>query len=294
MKDLFPHYKIGHFINQPASDTEFEITLFDEMEEPEVDDIHKHTFYEILWIEKGISTQIIDYKEYEIAPKTLFFISPNQVHKFEGWQDVSGGTIMFTENFFLFNYGHKNKLFELNFLDCMYARPYVQLNDADFADITRTIGLISEEHNRADKRVSITQALLHVLLEQIQRCVDQNTGMQVPKKSLVIYKKFKNLLEQHFNEQKNVSFYATELHLTQHHLNFVIRNLTGKTTTELIRNRAILEAKRLLTYTDYTISEVAAQLNYLDSSYFSRIFKAEAHCTPAAFKSEMSEKYRIR
>lgn len=117
MKDLFPFYTIGHFINEPTNRTEFEIMRFDEMDEPEVDDIHKHTFYEILWTEKGISKQTIDYKEYEVLPNSLFFISPNQVHQFEEWKPLKGGTILFTEDFFLLNQNHKDKLFELSFLD---------------------------------------------------------------------------------------------------------------------------------------------------------------------------------
>jgi AraC family transcriptional regulator, transcriptional activator of pobA len=64
MKELFPFYSIGHFINDPTNQTEFEIMRFDKMEEPNVDDVHKHTFYEILWTEKGISKQTIDFVEY--------------------------------------------------------------------------------------------------------------------------------------------------------------------------------------------------------------------------------------
>ncbi|MEO5996604.1 MAG: hypothetical protein ABIN89_07745 [Chitinophagaceae bacterium] len=44
MKKLFTHYNIGHFINQPTNQTDFEIMRFDEMDEPDVDDIHKHSF----------------------------------------------------------------------------------------------------------------------------------------------------------------------------------------------------------------------------------------------------------
>lgn len=83
MKELFSFYSIGHLINQPTNRTEFEIMQFDEIDEPNVDGIHKHTFYEILWTEKEISKQTIDYKEYKILPNSLFFISPNQVHQFE-------------------------------------------------------------------------------------------------------------------------------------------------------------------------------------------------------------------
>ena len=57
MRPLFPHYSIGHFINDPGNPTQLEVTFFDSMEEPEVDETHKHTFYEVIWIEEGRSKE---------------------------------------------------------------------------------------------------------------------------------------------------------------------------------------------------------------------------------------------
>lgn len=294
MKDLFPFYSIGHFINEPSNQTEFEIMQFDKMEEPNVDDIHKHTFYEILWTEKGISKQTIDYKEYKVLPNSLFFISPNQVHQFEEWKPLKGGTILFTEDFFLLNHNNKDKLFELSFLDNFYANPCIQLDKKNFADIKQTIDLIANEQDRKDKSEAIIQSFLHILLAQVQRCVDKETEKPVSKKYLIVFKQFKSLLDKHFTENKTTTFFAQQLNITAHHLNLITKNVTGKTASEVIRARSILEAKRLLTFTDYAVSEIATQLNYFDSSYFSKLFKAETNKTPAAFKNEMSEKYRIR
>ena len=86
MKEIFPFYSIGHFINQPANPTEFEITRFGEMEEPDIEDPHKHTFYEITWIDQGGGSQVIDYREYPNVDGSLFFVSPGQLHHFEDWQ----------------------------------------------------------------------------------------------------------------------------------------------------------------------------------------------------------------
>lgn len=294
MKDLFPFYTIGHFINEPTNRTEFEIMRFDEMEEPEVDDIHKHTFYEILWTEKGISKQTIDYKEYEVLPNSLFFISPNQVHQFEEWKPLKGGTILFTEDFFLLNHYNKDKLFELSFLDNFYANPCIQLDKRNFTDIKQTIDLITKEQKRTDKSQAITQSLLHILLAQVQRCIDTETDTPVSKKYLILFKQFKNLLDKQFAENKTTSFFAQQLHITAHHLNLVTKEVTGKTASEVIRARSILEAKRLLTFTDKTVSEIAFELNFTDSSYFAKTFKAETNVSPMTFKTEMSEKYRTR
>lgn len=294
MKELFPVYTIGHFINEPTNRTEFEIMRFEEMEEPNVDEVHKHTFYEILWTEEGVSKQTIDYKEYEVLPDSLFFISPHQVHQFEEWKPLKGGTILFTEDFFLLNHHNKDTLFELSFLDNFYANPCVQLSKSHFAEIKLTIDLIYSEQKRTDKSQIIAQSLLHVLLAQVQRCIDTKNEKHIPKKYLIIYKHFKNLLDTFFAENKSASFYADQLHITPHHLNLISKEVTGKTAGEVIRARSILEAKRLLTFTDKTISEIAFELNYTDSSYFAKTFKAETDQSPMAFKAQMSEKYRTR
>lgn len=282
---LFPSYSIGHFINQPTNPTEFEITRFDEMEEPDVDELHKHTFYEIIWIEAGESRQVIDYKGYEIRANSLFFISPGQLHYFEEWKPVTGGSIMFTADFFLLNHNNPDKLFELSFLDNFYANACIQPDQKSYLEIKRTIDWLFVEHSRDDCSTTICQSLLHILLQQVQRSVDSQTEQSIPKKYIIIYKNFKKLIDAHFMHNSTASTYAAILNITQHHLNDITKRVTGKTATEVIRARSILEAKRLLTFTDQTVSEVAAQLNYFDSSYFAKLFRAEAGMSPTEFKA---------
>jgi len=294
MKQLFPFYSIGHFINEPSNKTDFEIIHFENMQEPEVDDVHKHTFYEITWIEKGKSRQTIDYKEYEVLPNSLFFISPNQVHSFEEWRPLVGGSILFTGDFFLLNNYNKEKLFEISFLDNFYANPCIHLEKKDFSEIKKTIDGITAEQGRKDRNSTITQALLHILLAQVQRCVDNTNSHTTSKKYLIVYKQLQELLDIHFAANRPVSFYAGKLHITQHHLNRVVKSVTGITAGEMIRARSILEARRLLTFSDEIVSEIAAQLNYFDSSYFAKLFKQETGRSPKAFREEMSDKYRLK
>jgi len=294
MQDLFPFYSIGHFINQPSNPTEFEVLRFEQMEEPDVDDIHKHTFYEILWFDEGESVQTIDYQEYHIWPKTLFFISPGQLHRFEEWQPLSGGIIFFTEDFFTFDRRNKDSLFELSFLDNLYIAPFLQPDGQGFQEIRHTIDLIINEKQRSDYAPAIAQSLLHVLLFQIQRCINAQVSAAAPKRYMVLYKQFKSLLDQHFQESLTAGEYAEKMFVTQHYLNLVAKKITGKTTSELIRARTILEAKRLLTFSDASVTEIAAGLNFFDLSYFAKVFKAEAGISPLEFKKNMSDKYRNR
>jgi AraC family transcriptional activator of pobA len=295
MREMFPYYSIGHFINEPNNLTEFEITEFQNMLEPEVEDPHKHTFYEIIWTDRGTSKQVIDYQEYDVRPGTLFFISPGQLHDFSEWQPIKGGSILFTEDFFLLNHLQKDKLFELTFLDNFYQHPILKPSKKSYIEVRHTIDLLLSENKRKDRLHRISQSLLHILLAQIQRCIDSQIEVPVSKKYIVIFKKFKNLIDQHFKSSLTTSDYAKKLNVTQHHLNYVAKEVSGKTATELIRARSILEAKRLLTFTDNNVNEIAAELGYFDSSYFAKLFKAETGTSPLAFKSSaVSDKYRLK
>jgi AraC family transcriptional regulator, transcriptional activator of pobA len=292
MKELFPHYGIGHFINEPHNPTEFEVTRFEEMGELDIDDPHKHTFYEILWFDEGVSSQIIDYQEYLIEPKTLFFISPNQLHHFEEYQPLKGGSVFFTEDFFLMNQQDKEKLFEITFLDNFYTQPYLKTDAQTWSEIRQTIDLLIAEKRRPDGALTIIQSLLTILLAQIQRSFDNENTSISSKKYVILYKKLKNLIDKHYKEALTANDYADKLFITQHHLNLVAKQVTGKTTSELIRARSILEAKRLLTFSDYSVSEIATELGFFDLSYFAKVFKAETNVSPLVFKKEISEKYR--
>lgn len=292
MHHHFPAYSIGHFINQPANPTEFEITRFETMAEPDVDDLHRHTFYEIIWVDAGHSRQTIDYQPYELAPTSLFFISPGQLHEFEEWEPLHGGSILFTEAFFLLNQPNKDKLFELSFLDNFYANPLLQPTPSDFADIRQTIDLLIRERERLDHSAAITQPLLQVLLAQIQRCITQQNRL-LNRRYVIQFKQLKHLLDEQYHENRPVHEYASALNVTPHHLNLICREVTGQTASDVIRERSMLEAKRLLIFTDQTVTEIAMALSFMDPSYFARVFRASTGQSPAAFRQAMSELYRV-
>jgi AraC family transcriptional activator of pobA len=292
MKNLVPVYSIGHFINQSTNRTAFEINLFAGMEEPDVEDVHKHSFYEILWVDEGKSKQTIDFQTYELQPKSLFFISPGQVHEFGEWHRLKGGTIMFTEDYFLPNQQNRDNLFELSFLDNVYFNPAILLNCDDFNSFRNYIDLLLFEKNRPEPIDEIVQSLLRILLLQVQRSIKPAGGNQWTKRSIILFKQFKNLLENKFTEALTVGNYAEQLNITQHHLNRVVKEVTGRSTGEVIKGRKILEAKRLLSYTNDPVSEISTQLNYFDSSYFSKLFKTAVGRTPLEFRMEMSKNYR--
>lgn len=72
-------------------------------------------------------------------------------------------------------------------------------------------------------------------------------------------------------------------------LNRAVKSLTGKTAGELIIERLILEAKRLLLYSGLNNKEVAYKLGYDDPSYFARIFHKKTGSTPSEFRNRVRQ-----
>jgi AraC-like DNA-binding protein len=83
-----------------------------------------------------------------------------------------------------------------------------------------------------------------------------------------------------------VNEYAEMLAVTANHLTQMVKEITGKTSVELIREKYIIETKRLLLHTNLTVSEIAALINFEDQSYFTKYFRKNTGMIPGQFRSE--------
>lgn len=280
---------ISDLLNQPDATIDFLVDRFEHMVEPRnIRFPHKHTFYEILWITKGRSQQNIDFKDYSIAENTLFFISPGQLHLFENWESIEGFAILFTEDFFLRIFQNKHILFELSYLDNLHDNPFLPLKPEDAALIQPLIDLLLTEHQRAESDPESLSAILFVLLKKIQQLFATQHHHKNDKHQMVVFKQFKYALESHFTQNLTAHQYADLLHISAHQLNTLVKKVSGKTTSDLIKERMIVEAKQLLQFTDKTVSQIADQLGFEDSSYFARYFKKQVGMAPVDFRKKHS------
>lgn len=93
-------------------------------------------------------------------------------------------------------------------------------------------------------------------------------------------------LEHHFRSQKPVSFYASSVGLSSVHLTRLTRAVLGMSPLEAVASRRLLEAKRLLRFTQYAVHEVSHQLGFSDVSYFSRFFKKQTGLSPQQYRKQ--------
>lgn len=290
MKQI-PVYSIDKFNLKSENTIQFQVELFDIHRNFKVTYPHRHDdFYEILFLTQGEGIHTIDFQKYTIKPYTIFFLSPGQIHELNLSDDVMGYIFLFTSSFYHFNKTEPYKLFELPFFyNLSQETPPLYLeNEAEiqvFIDYFQKA--IIENQLKLTDNEEVIRALLDLILIQSKRIYPVGAMDEHAHKGRILVKRFKQLIEEKCQENLSVKQYADILTITPSHLSETVKNVTGRTSTDLINDRMALEIKRLLTHTDMGISEIAYHLNFADQSYFSKYFKKLTNQTPIAFRNHI-------
>ena len=250
---------------------------------------HKHDFYLLLLFTKGGGTHTVDFKTYPVEPGMIFFLNPGQVHSWQLSSDSAGYVLFFSPEFYLLGFPEK-KLFSFPFFGTSQNQPFLRLPSSETEAIRSLIETMEEEKSiRTWKQDDVLRNYLDILLIQLGRLNLKKNGTEAGVTTgFSLLRHLENLIDRHFREHQPVSFYAEELHVTQKQLNELTRHALRKTTADLIRDRLVLEARRLLFHSDRNITQIAAELGYFDNSYFSRFFKKHTGQTPEQFRQSLS------
>jgi AraC family transcriptional regulator, transcriptional activator of pobA len=135
------------------------------------------------------------------------------------------------------------------------------------------------------ERDAMLRSYLRILLIEAKRLYSSNNTLHQFETGFLLTKRLLALIEVRYRTLSSVAEYAALLHVTANHLNETIKRTMNKTAGEVIRARLLLEAKRLLRYSDLAISEIAYHLNFEDPSYFSRFFKKYTRLSPGDFRN---------
>ena len=122
---------------------------------------------------------------------------------------------------------------------------------------------------------------------QIYKKFEDNLNINktvISKTYLNVLEKFQETLEEYFKTEKSPAFYANKLNITTKHLNRISKVTLNKTCSTVIKERILLEAKRLLVHTNNPLASIALQLGFEEYSYFSKTFKTNNSCTPFEFR----------
>jgi AraC family transcriptional activator of pobA len=292
---MIPVYNIKDFSPFYEKENQFVIVPFEQLKRPSPFLWpHKHSFYELLWIRKGSSTHFVDNRELALAEDTIYFMSPGQSHHFEQYEAIQGDSIMFSEEFFILNFTNKEAIRKLSFLQNSYRNPGIVLDEQSKKTLEPVLTLIYEEFARADFSKMVISSLLYVFFEVLQRqYFNQQSNNTFTGNYVLIFDKLRSLVDQYYRDQHQLSFYASHLCVTPHYLNEAVKKAAGKTASEFVRDRVILEAKRMLVQSHIPIGQIADELGFQDFSYFSRHFKKHNQLSPEQYRKVMLEKHQL-
>ena len=286
MKDIIKKYRFKEGFN-----LEFEILDLPERLESKGDLMtvpHRAQFYHILWIEKGEGTHFVDFNPINIEDNTILFIPRNCVNMYDakGW--YQGKAIIFTDSFFCKNNQDVQYLNTTMLFSDLYDRTKIKVNPG-FSDLKVFFNIIETEYKRNpdSAKYHILHNMLHVFLLQAEREMRKQGFKELkPSANLDYLLLFKDLLEKNFREEKSVNKYASELSISDKQLHKAITSLLDKTPKQIIDERVLLEAKRLLVHSNESIKEVAYELGYDEPTNFIKYFRKHIGSTPSEFREK--------
>lgn len=255
---------------------------------------HRHNYYEIFFFKESGGTHEIDFASYPILDYSLHFISPEQVHLLRRNKQVTGFVLAFTKEFCSEEHAGVNFIDSFPFFNNPYSPPVIQMKTKEKQNnILDIISKIQSEYSSSgEDKAKILSSYLSIFLISAKRMYEpRNSSDKFIAAHIELTRKFKLLVEKNFREMKLVSGYADMLNITAGHLNDTVHADTGKTASEIIHERIILEAKRLLYHSPKSVKEIAYELLYDDPSYFVRFFKTHAQLTPEEFRKHIRDKY---
>jgi AraC family transcriptional activator of pobA len=248
-----------------------------------IEEPHRHNSYVLVFFTKGSGTHEIDFDKFIIQPGSVFFMQPGQIHHWELSDDVDGFVIFYSQEMYNLYFGQKS-IDQYPFYSSVNNTPEIVFDNTEATSILPYFRSMIEEieGNQMMKQDKIMN-LLDIIHIEIARKYGETHLHEVHSYNVKI-KNFEVLLEKNFKSDKTPSFYASQLHITLKHLNRICNEILKKTTTEVITDRIILEAKRMLMDKNFTVNEIATELGFDDYSYFTRLFKKHTTMTPTDFR----------
>ena len=248
---------------------------------------HSHNFYLAVLFTHGSGTHEVDFTSYTVKPGALFFLNPGQTHHWELSADTKGYIFFHTRAFYELHYT-QSPLGQFPFYYSMHNTPCLYLQEESLVKIADLFKSILEENTSAQSLK--THALVSLIdlvyiystrlyQQQNPATVDSHNGYYIK------FRHLEALIEQHYKNEKSPSAYASMMAMTAKHLNRITQQVSGKTATDVILDRVLLEAKKELILQRGSFAEIAHALGYEDYAYFSRLFKNKTGETPSGFLS---------
>ncbi len=247
---------------------------------------HRHDFFLCVLFSKGTGIHEIDFNTYEVQPGSVFFLKPGQTHYWK-FNNLPEGYIFFhTQDFYELHFS-KSKLEQFPFYYAYESIPALTLTPNQMLLLESRFKDLNSEYyeDLPFKKQKISSLINTTYIDLARYYVASEPNINKSSSTYIeTLRACEKAINTHYKTEKSVKFYANKVHITPKHLNRIVKATVGKTTSDLITERVILESKRLMVHSKNSLSEIADILGYSDYAYFSRVFKTKTNTTPLEFK----------
>lgn len=240
---------------------------------------HRHSYFEILFFEKGGGLQLIDFQEFTVKDHSCYIVHPNQIHLLDRSPDSRGRLIQFRTESVI----SSKALIQLR--ERMWDGVGAVLFENEAASFSRMSLLLDQfileeknQHQHSERNLHLLQVLLFDLLEQKQ---SKKPLMQVETE----FNRFLQLVDAHFREQHSVQFYLNELNVSEKKLGALTKQHLGASPLQAIHQRLVLEIKRMLLFGEESHKEIAYSLGFDSPATFSAFVKKRTGKTPSELQT---------
>ncbi|MBE9461307.1 helix-turn-helix domain-containing protein [Dyadobacter subterraneus] len=269
-----------------SSINEFEIRPFDPAEFQKENSIwsYRSDCFEIIWCKKGEGTYLIDSKPFDMGDECVFCIYPGQLYRLSNFTCAEGYIISFSVSF-LNIYDYNFRSFFLNEFSNLPTISVLKIDKKSNGEFSQLITQMVWEFQSISKyKFELLQALLKVLMIRLSISKDNSQVTKVLNNPSHLAARFIGLVSSNFINMKKVSDYADLLCIEPNYLNYKVKMITGHTASEHIRQRIIMEAKRLAVSENLILKEIAYRLDFKDACHMSKYFKSVTGSSFSDFK----------
>lgn len=252
---------------------------------------HKHSFYHLVYFSKGAGQHSIDFVNFPVQEGQVYFMIPGQVHEWNFRSKTDGYIINFSEQYISALIANPRYLDQFSFFSGIAPEQVIAIPPAGRGKVTQLLNeIVEESHATGEWKDDLIRTALLQLFIRVSRYSKKDRPAKGNNYNYLLLRNFQRLIEQYYKEKKLTKEYAALLYVTPNHLNALSKDVSGRSAGELIRDRVLLEAKRLLVLDRVTVSEIATELGFSDNSYFSKFFKKYEGLTPEAFRNKILKK----
>jgi AraC family transcriptional activator of pobA len=244
---------------------------------------HRDDHYIFFVLEEGHASLMIDFQEISLGTPILYYVLPAQVHQ-RIRSEVAQGWFIAVDTALI------SPAYRDVFENRLSLQQPFKLSDVELRQFNQLLCLLSEKYEESDADafyIPVVHSLLQSLVTMFAKCYNEaGEGRRQFTRPVELAGQFKRLLTQQIRSVKSPGAYAAQLNVSESYLNEALKKITGFPVSYWIQQEIMMEAKRLLYYSQLNVKEIAHLLGYADHSYFSRFFKKSTGLPALAFRAQ--------